>query len=287
MRRLNITILMLLLIAGFALISPGNCYSIITHVELYAPAEAKVNEEIAVQADIHTGNNLVESVHNVSAILMLPPSVQVISGFNPLFIGEMGPGPVNASCYWKVEFGEPGEYLLWVNASCINTQNVPQWVNASTTVQVYALPHVEFMYTPTSNVHVNDNVIFDASKSYARGPDAQIANYSWDFGDGTGALTDVPIAQHEFLRIGNFTVLLNVTDNKGSYASNTTEIAVGLLGDINSDGRVDIKDIAIVAYSYDSRLGDFRWNEECDLNNDGIINIIDIATVAEEYGKIV
>jgi hypothetical protein len=285
MRKVGVAILMLLLVAAFALISAGSCYSRIIAVELLASNEVNIDEEISVQVDIHTGNNLVEFVHQVQAELLLPTDVRLVSGVNPVNIGEMGPGPANVSCVWNVEFEEPGEYLLMVNASCINTQYVAQWMNASTTIQVYAPPHVEFDYTPRADLHVNDSVTFDAFNSYARGPDAQIANYSWDFGDGTSIVAAIPVAQHIFRSIGNFTVSLNVTDNRGLYASSATEIAIGLFGDLNFDGRVDIIDITIVAYSYGSRTGDARWREECDLNHDGIINIIDLSEVAQGYGK--
>jgi PKD repeat protein len=268
-----------------SLVKPTFGYSIITHVELYAPVEAEVNEEIAVQADIHTGNNLVESVHNVSATLLLPASAKVISGPNPLFIGEMGPGPANASCHWTVELEEVGMYFLMVNASCINTQNVPQWTNASTTIEIYAPPYAEFESVPATKAYVDDNVTFNATNSYARGPSSTIVTYAWDFGDGTNTTTEEPTTEHTFLGIGNYTVTLNVTDNKELSGVNTTTISISLFGDLNSDGNVNIVDITIVATAYGSNAGQSNWNPIADLNNDGVVNILDIAQVAVQYGK--
>jgi parallel beta-helix repeat protein len=55
--------------------------------------------------------------------------------------------------------------------------------------------------------------------------------------------------------------------------------------DVNHDGRVDIVDMSLVAYSYGSRPGDERWKPTVDFDNNGIISIIDVSTIAKNYGK--
>lgn len=55
-------------------------------------------------------------------------------------------------------------------------------------------------------------------------------------------------------------------------------------GDLNSDGIVDIMDLAMVARAYGARPGDPHWNELVDLNNDNIIDILDLIRVARNYG---
>lgn len=278
-------IFLLALLTVLALIKPTFGYSRIIRVELYAPFEGKVGEEIPLQADIYTGNNLVEYTHNVQATLLLPTGVELVFGDNPIFIGEMGPGPSYARCQWRVKFEEPGEYLLMVNATCVDTQKIPHWLNASTTIPVYAPPHVELEYTPTSNAYVNTTVTFNATKSYARGPNSTVTAYFWDFGDEANATTSGPIIEHKFLRIGNFTVSLNITDSKELSGMNTTEIAINLFGDLNCDGKINILDITIVAAAYSSKPGQSKWNPIADLNGDKVINIVDVSTVAREYGK--
>ncbi len=57
-----------------------------------------------------------------------------------------------------------------------------------------------------------------------------------------------------------------------------------LLGDVNGDNKIDILDVALVAYAYGSRTGDLRWNPAADLDNDGVIDIGDVAIVAFYYG---
>ena len=58
--------------------------------------------------------------------------------------------------------------------------------------------------------------------------------------------------------------------------------------DLNSDGKVDILDITIVAKAYGTKPGDPQWDPIADVAEPyGEINILDIATVAKDYGKTV
>lgn len=284
-------LLLLLILSTLASMKLVFAYSRITWVDLWVDplgVGGHIHQEIPVQADIYTGNNVVEYVHDVTATLLLPPNVTVVSGENPLYIGEMGPGPSFVRCLWSLEFEEPGSYLLMVNATCIDTQKLPQWMSASATVRIYAPPHVEFEYAPTSDMHVNDTVLFNASRSFARGPDAAIIAYAWDFGDNSTTTTNSTIVEHEFISAGNYIVSLNITDNHDLASVYTLEISIKekpLLGDINLDGRVNIEDITMVAIVFGSIEGEPRWNEKCDLNEDKIINILDLTVVAKEYGK--
>ncbi len=54
--------------------------------------------------------------------------------------------------------------------------------------------------------------------------------------------------------------------------------------DLNYDGKVDIRDVALVARAFGSSPGDPRWEKEADLNYDNKIDIKDIARVAREFG---
>lgn len=276
-----------LILSILTLARPTYAYARITEVYLWAPIQGNIHQEIPIQADVYTGYNLVEYVRDVTVTLILPLGVTVISGENPLFIGDMGPGPAYARCLWDLEFDEPGQYMLVVNATCIDTQKLPRWMNASATIRIYAPPHVEFEYEPETNVCVNDTITFNASKCYARGPESAILAYSWDFGDGHTATTNETATEHKFLAVGNYSVSLTVTDNHELSNVCVVEVSINktLLGDINSDGKVNIEDISRVAIVFGSREGEPRWNEKCDLNFDKIINILDLSIVATQYGK--
>lgn len=60
---------------------------------------------------------------------------------------------------------------------------------------------------------------------------------------------------------------------------------VGFPADINDDGKVDIKDIAIVALAFGSHNPDINWNPDADIYRDGKIDIRDIAFTASHFGE--
>jgi hypothetical protein len=58
-----------------------------------------------------------------------------------------------------------------------------------------------------------------------------------------------------------------------------------LLGDVNGDCVVDLKDLALVGMAYRSRPGDAWWNAAADLDESGNIGIVDLAMVGMHYGN--
>jgi len=284
--KLTFTFFIIIIIA--ALTRPVFSYARITIVTVQAPSSTLVDEDTEVQVYIHTGNNLWEYVHNVQALLILPPEANLTSGSNPFFIGEMGPGPADAYCNWNITFQTPGAYTITVNASCIDTQYVPRWIINSTSIEVYDYPHADFEIYPENGTYLNQPITFNATSSRAIGPNRTIVLFQWNFGDGTnltfpGGLT--PVIEHIFNEIGNFSVSLNVTDNEGLSSIATVNISISLYGDLNEDRIINILDLAFVAYSFGSTPDDPEWNPKADLNYDRIINIIDVSSVAKEFGK--
>ncbi|MGD0029071.1 MAG: dockerin type I domain-containing protein [Candidatus Bathyarchaeia archaeon] len=61
--------------------------------------------------------------------------------------------------------------------------------------------------------------------------------------------------------------------------------ASGLVGDLNGDGKVDGKDVAIVAKAFGAYPGHPRWDSTADLNGDGVVDALDLAIVAKNFGK--
>jgi len=63
-----------------------------------------------------------------------------------------------------------------------------------------------------------------------------------------------------------------------------------LVGDITGpngvpDGKIDVRDIALIGSCLGSHPGHNRWDLRCDINGDQKINILDIALVARNYGQ--
>lgn len=62
-------------------------------------------------------------------------------------------------------------------------------------------------------------------------------------------------------------------------------LVITILGDLDGNFKVTIKDIAIAAKAFGSYLGHPGWNVNADMNSDGEITIKDIATVAIHFGE--
>lgn len=54
--------------------------------------------------------------------------------------------------------------------------------------------------------------------------------------------------------------------------------------DINGDGRVDVRDVAIVAKAFGSYPGHLLWDSRADLDNDQDVDIQDVSTVTKHFG---
>jgi len=63
-------------------------------------------------------------------------------------------------------------------------------------------------------------------------------------------------------------------------------VGIGVkLGDIDMDGKIDIVDLATVAASFGSCMGQPNYNPYADVDMDGTVNIQDLATVAFNFGQ--
>jgi hypothetical protein len=58
-----------------------------------------------------------------------------------------------------------------------------------------------------------------------------------------------------------------------------------LRGDVNTDGKVDMKDIGIICMAYGSNPGCSKWNAIADINSDSKIDMRDIGIACLDYGK--
>jgi hypothetical protein len=72
----------------------------------------------------------------------------------------------------------------------------------------------------------------------------------------------------------------NITDNV-----NECYIRINIMGDVNSDDKVDMKDVAVLAKAFGSFPGHKRWCSIADINGDNKIDIFDIALACRNFGK--
>ncbi|MDD4975995.1 MAG: PKD domain-containing protein, partial [Bacteriovorax sp.] len=90
----------------------------------------------------------------------------------------------------------------------------------------------------TSFADINLKVKFDSSDSFKQG--RKVTNFKWDFGDGSVENTIEGEIFHSYQNIGNYNVILTVTDDQGNINSitkstNVYDSEVPDPGDINSD----------------------------------------------------
>jgi PKD repeat protein len=82
-------------------------------------------------------------------------------------------------------------------------------------------PVPSFTFAPSAPL-LRVDVTFDASLS--TDSDGRIANYAWNFGDGSQGTGSV--VKHDFKSVGTFVVTLTVTDDRGQSASLSKNVAV-------------------------------------------------------------
>jgi len=89
---------------------------------------------------------------------------------------------------------------------------------------------------------------------------------------------------------GNYSVwayawpVLGETDKTDNTYTDGTVI-ITILGDINGDFKVDIKDLVLVIKNFGSYPAHPKWNPNADVNNDGKVDIKDLVLVIKHYGE--
>jgi len=83
------------------------------------------------------------------------------------------------------------------------------------------------------------NVTFSGSGS--SDPDGTISNYSWSFGDGSGA--NGMVVDHTYTSAGQYTAVLTVTDNEG--ATDTATVVITVAAAANQAPTADISAVPV------------------------------------------
>lgn len=91
------------------------------------------------------------------------------------------------------------------------------------------------------------------------------------------------------ISIGNYSVTASVDqlpgENDTSDNSLSCTIQVSILGDINGDGKVDMKDVSKVSAGFLTHPGDTKWTANGDLDENKVIDMKDISAIAKHFGE--
>lgn len=99
----------------------------------------------------------------------------------------------------------------------------------------------------------------------------------------TGSWTTTTIGVH--LIKGEVSILPNETNVNDNNLTSPNAVKVKMLGDVDGDNQVSIRDLSAAARAYGSYLGHPRWNMQADITQDGIVDIRDLVLIAKNFGK--
>jgi len=109
-------------------------------------------------------------------------------------------------------FAAPGRYTVVLEVVDQNGATD----QTETTVFVHSKrPIAGFTMSPATGIRAGEEVSFDANASHDPDPDGTVAEYQWNFGDGSVQSTSLPTVIHTFREPGQYTVTLIVKDNDG------------------------------------------------------------------------
>jgi PKD repeat protein len=137
--------------------------------------------------------------------------------------GATGSGPL-----FQIEFRVIGTRPCgtWISISPILHDPEGENIKYSVVNGYFALlkaPVASLAYSPPSP-SVGEPVAFNASASTPG--NGSIVSYGWNFGDGNTTKIANPIIYHTYMAAGNYTVVLNVTNNQGFWNTTSENITV-------------------------------------------------------------
>jgi hypothetical protein len=62
-------------------------------------------------------------------------------------------------------------------------------------------------------------------------------------------------------------------------------VKVKMVGDVNSDGKINILDIYAIATAFNARIGESLYKANYDINLDYVINILDLTMAAMNFNR--
>ena len=147
-----------------------------------------------------------------------------------------------------------------------------------TTPITYAFMPIQAALTDSAISVAGRSANYTASASSGTPP----YSFSWTFDDGS--LATGTFVSHTFVTPGYHNVTLKVSDDNGASATVQERVLIWEKPNVTGDSCVTILDVAQLAFAYGSTIGVPRYNPRLDMNSDGRIDIQDVAFVAFYFG---
>ena len=143
------------------------------------------------------------------------PDGQIVSYFWDFGDGNNSTGNITTHAY-----ADNGTYAVTLTI----TDNDGLKDTAQDTISIQNRPPIAQFTESATTVRTGETIYFNASDSYD--PDGHIINYLWNFGDGNITFVTSPTVTHTYKAFGNYSVILNVTDNDNFHDSSTLTLQV-------------------------------------------------------------
>ncbi len=149
---------------------------------------------------------------------------------------------------------------------------------------------------PTVNAGADQSVVEGQPVSLhatASDPDNDPLTYAWTQPAGLpvvltgGATASASFTAPTVATIAQaaMTFTATVSDGRGGLASDSVNVRVYMLGDINQDDSVDVVDLLTFVAAFGSVTGDANYSATCDFNNDGGVDVIDLLIFVGNFGR--
>jgi hypothetical protein len=125
-------------------------------------------------------------------------------------------------------------------------------------------------------VYANSTIIGSQTNILLASRTSVILNFTWETIPGP--------AKSNYVLSAQATPVPDETDTTDNQA--TAEIYVTIAADVTGDGKVDLRDIFMIAKSYGRNVGDPGYNTNYDVNDDGKIDLKDYYFACARFGNI-
>jgi acyl-coenzyme A thioesterase PaaI-like protein len=166
-------------------------------------------------------------------------------------------------------------YILIHDVAIVEVSPSKTIVGQGFTVKISVTLRNDGNYIETLNVtvYVNATVLKIATVTITNGSSVTL-DFTWD--------------TSSFI-CGNYTIKAYAWPVKGEedVSDNLMSIIIFLTipGDVDGDGRVDLKDLVSLAIAYGSSIGTARWNANADINGNLKVDLSDLVILAKNYGR--